>query len=85
MNDDAIGERQSLVVIMCDVDRRGAEHVVDASDFAAHFEAELGVEVGERLVHQNKRRLDDDRARDGDTLLLAAGEPSRQLRPVLRT
>ena len=45
----------------------------------AHLEPQLGVEVGERLVHQDERRLDDDGARDGDALLLAAGQLPRQL------
>ena len=52
---------------------------MDAADLGAHLEPQLGVEVGERLVHQHQRRLDDDRARDGDALLLAAGELAGQL------
>ena len=36
--------------------------------------AELGVQVGERLVQTDDRRLGDERAGDGDALLLAAGE-----------
>ena len=52
---------------------------MDAPDLGAHLEAQLGVEVRERLVHQHQRRLDDDGAGDGDALLLAAGELARQL------
>src|SRR5262249_16889429 len=34
----------------------------------------FGVEIGERLVQQQQRRLDHQRARQGNTLLLTAGE-----------
>ena len=34
----------------------------------------LGIEIGERLVHQADRRLGDDGAAERDALLLAAGE-----------
>ena len=47
---------------------------MDAADFGSHFETQLGVEVRQRLIHQHQRRFDDDGARDGDALLLAAGE-----------
>ena len=39
-----------------------------------HLDAELRVEVRERLVHQQHVRLDAERAGQGDALLLAAGE-----------
>ena len=78
-HDDPVGERQRLVLVVRDVDRGRAERVVDAADLGPHLEAQLGVEVRQRLVHQDERRLDDDGARDGDALLLAAGELARQL------
>ena len=40
----------------------------------AHGGAELGVEVGQRLVEQEDLRLLDDGAPDGDALGLAAGQ-----------
>ena len=45
-------------------------------DLAPHLHAELGIEVGERLVEEKRLRLLDDRAADGDALAL----PARQLR-----
>ena len=42
-----------------------------------HLLAQLGVEVGERLVEQQHARLDDERARKRDALLLAARELRR--------
>ena len=53
--------------------------VVDAPDLGAHLEAQLGVQVGERLVHQHQRRLDHDGARDRHALLLSAGKLAGQL------
>ncbi len=78
-DDDAVGEGERLFLVVGDVDGGGAERGVDAADLGPHLEAELGVEVGERLVHQHERRLDDDGARDGDALLLAAGELAGEL------
>src|SRR3546814_848216 len=39
---------------------------------------QLGVEIGERLVEQQNRRLQHQRAGDRDALLLAAGELAGQ-------
>ena len=76
---DAVGERQRLLLVVRHVDRGAAEHGVDAADLGAHFQAQLGVEVGQRLVHQHQRRPDHDGARDRHALLLAAGELAGQL------
>ena len=43
----------------------------------AHPDAELRVEVRERLVHQERLRLAHDRAAHRDALALAAGELRR--------
>ena len=50
----------------------GAELVVQAADLEAHLLAQVGVEVRERLVHQQRLGLDDERAGERDALLLAA-------------
>jgi hypothetical protein len=50
---------------------------------AAHLQAELGIQVGQRLVHQEEPRPDDDGARDRGSLLLATGELPRQLARVV--
>ena len=52
---------------------------VDAPDLRAHLQPQLGVQVGQRLVHQHQRRLDHDGARDRHALLLAAGQLAGQL------
>ena len=78
-HDDAVGERQRLVLVVRDVDGRATELGVDAPNLGARFDPQLRVQVRQRLVHQDQRRLDHDRACDRDALLLAAGELPRQL------
>ena len=73
---DAVAEQDRLV------DRMGDEHHGLALVRALHelqqlllqdF-ARLRVERGERLVHQQDRRIDGERAHQADALLHAAGE-----------
>jgi hypothetical protein len=50
-------------------------------DLDPHLDAQLGVEVRERLVEQEHLRLAHDGAPDGDALALAARErPGRRSR-----
>ena len=51
--------------------------VAQLDDLGAHLVAELGVKVGERLVHEEHLGAAHDGAADGDTLALAAGERLR--------
>ena len=46
----------------------------------AHLHAQLGVEVGERLVEQEHPRVAHDRAAERDALALPAGELARPAR-----
>ena len=46
-------------------------------DLGAHLHAQLGVEVGERLVEQEHLRVAHDGAAHGDALALAARELAR--------
>ena len=77
---DAVGDRQRLLLVVRHVEHRDAEQLLQAADLAAHLDAQLGVEIGERLVEQQHMRLDHDGARDRDALQLAAGE---LMRPAL--
>ena len=70
---DAIRQREGFGLVVRDVDRRQSERRMESLDLRAHLEAQLRVEVRERLVQQEHTRLDDERACDGDALLLAAG------------
>ena len=48
--------------------------LLQRADLAPHLDAQLRIEIGERLVHQADLRLGHDRAAERDALLLAAGE-----------
>ena len=55
-----------------------AELALQLADLDPHFLAQLGVEVRQRLVEQQHVRLEDERAGERHTLLLATGELARQ-------
>ena len=71
---DPLAHRHRLDLVVGDVDHRGPEALVEARDLGARLHAQLGVEVGQRLVHQEHRGLADDRPAERDALPLAAGE-----------
>ena len=73
-NDDAVAEGHRLFLVVGDVDRGGLEPVVQALEFGASGDAELGVEVGQRLVEQEGRGVADDGPPQRDALALAARE-----------
>ena len=71
---DVIGERERLGLVVGDVDEGDAGAALQLLELGAHALAQLGIEIGQRLVEQQDRRLDHQRARERDALLLAAGE-----------
>ena len=75
----SVGQRERLFLVVGHVDRGGTELGMDASNFLAHFKAQLGVQVRQRLVHQHQKRLHHDGACDGHTLLLASRQLAWQL------
>ena len=81
---DALAERHRLDLVVRDVDGRRAETVVELRERRAHADAELGVEVRERLVEQERLRLAGDRAAHRDPLALAARELRRPAVEQLR-
>ena len=74
---DPVAHRHGLDLVVGDVDRGDAEPALQRGDLGAGLHAELGVEVGQRLVHEEDLRLADDGAAHGDALALAAGERLR--------
>ena len=76
-DDDAVGKRHRLGLVVGDVDRRDAEAALQGADILAQLLAQFGVEIGERLVEKQDVRLDDERASERDALLLTAGELAR--------
>src|SRR5882672_9554125 len=69
-----VGHGHRLVLVVGDVDRSGPQALVQRLDLGAHRDAQLRVEVGQRLVEQEHLRLAHDRAAHRDALALAAGE-----------
>jgi hypothetical protein len=74
---DAVGHAHRLLLVVRDVQHGYAEALLDFLDLDLHLEAQVLVERAEGLVHQHDRRVEDDRARQGDALLLSAGELAR--------
>ncbi len=69
---DAVAHRHGLDLVVRDVDRRRAELVLELRDLGPHLDSQLGVEVRERLVHEEDLRVADDRPAHRDPLLLAS-------------
>ena len=73
-HDDLVGERHRLDLVVGDVDHRRRQLLVELGELEPHLHAELGVEVGERLVEEEDLRVAHQRPADRDALALAAGE-----------
>ena len=71
---DHVGRGHGLGLVVGDIDGGVAIFVVQPADFEPHLLAQIGVEVGQRLVEQQRLRFDDQRARQRHALLLPAGE-----------
>ena len=67
------------VVLVRDQEHGDAALEVEPLEDAHHLDAGPRVEVAGRLVGEENRRVRDQRARDGDALLLAAGELIRMV------
>ena len=74
---DDVGGGHRLRLVVGDVDRGVAVLVVQPAHLEAHLLAQIGVEIGQRLVEQQRLGLDDQRARERDALLLAARQLAR--------
>ena len=71
---DLVRSRHRLALVVGDVDAGVAIGVVEPSHLEAHLLAQAGVEVGKRLVEEQRLRLDDERAGERDALLLPSGK-----------
>src|SRR3954469_11004300 len=79
----AVAHRHGLDLVVGDVDGGDAETALQRGDLRTGGDAELGVEVRQRLVHEEDLRLTHDGAAHGDTLALTAGERLRLAVQVL--
>ena len=73
-DDNAVGHCHGLRLVVRDVDRRDPQSLLHVADLQAHFDAQLGIEVGEGLVEEQHLGAHNHGAGEGDTLLLAARE-----------
>src|SRR5581483_6715920 len=73
-HDDTIGELERFFLIVRDEDRGVAGAIVQRAEPAPQILAHLRIERAERLVEQQHARLDRERARERNALLLPAGE-----------
>ena len=76
--DDAVGEQNGLADVVRHEDHGLLVRVPDAHQLEAELLARHGVERRERLVHQQNRRIVNERAADRNPLLHAAGELARK-------
>ena len=75
---DPVGQRHRLDLVVRDIDSRGLNLLVYPFDFRAHLNAQLCVQIGQRLVEQKYLGISHDGAAHGDALALAAGKLARQ-------
>ncbi len=78
-----VGDRERLLLVVGHHDGGEAEAALQLANLHPDLGAELGVEVGERLVQQQDLRLDHQGAGERHPLLLAAGELARHARAQL--
>ena len=71
---DPVAEAERLVLVVGDEQRGQPELALQVLEPGPGPFAQLGVEVGERLVEQQHRRGVDQRPGQGHPLLLAAGQ-----------
>src|SRR5215216_1010650 len=72
-----IGQRHRLELVVGDVDRGRGQAALQFADFDPHRDAQLGVEVRQRLVKQEHLWLPHDGAAHRHALALAAGQLPR--------
>ena len=88
-DDDAVGHRQRLLLVVRHHDGGDAEPPLQVADLAAQARPDARVERRKRLVEEEQAGRQSERAGERDALLLAAGElrriflpPGRRGRPA---
>ena len=67
-----LAEGQRFGLVVRDVEHRGRELALDPRQLDAQLRPEAVVQARERLIHQERARLTDDRPTQRDALRLAA-------------
>ena len=61
-----------LDLVVGDIDRRGAQTLMQLFDLGAHGDAQLGIEIGQWLIEQKHLRITHNGTSHGHALALAA-------------
>ncbi|AEK61271.1 conserved hypothetical protein [Collimonas fungivorans Ter331] len=69
---DTVAQGHRFDLVMRDVDDGAAQALMHQLDFGAHLDPQLGVQVRQRFVEQEQRRIARDGAAHGDALPLPA-------------
>lgn len=69
-----VGDGHRLLLVMGHINGGDAHLPLNAFDGVAHIHPQLGIQVGQRLIHQQHVRVDDNGAGQCHTLLLPAGQ-----------
>ena len=76
-DDDAGSHGHSFGLVMGNVDEGGLQALMQLGDLSTHLNAQLRVEVGERLVEEEDLRITDDGAAERNALTLTTGQSLR--------
>ena len=71
-DDDTVRQRHRFGLVMGDIHKGSVDTLSELDDLGAHLVAELCVQVGQRLVHQEYLGVSDHSSDDGDALTLTA-------------
>ena len=81
---DAVGHGHGFRLVVGDVDEGRAQPAMQVGDLGACMHAQLGVEVRQRFVHQERLRMAHHGAAERHALALAAGQLPRSALQQLR-
>ena len=70
-NNDAVAHGHSFGLVMRNIDKGGAQLLMELGDLGSHLRTQLSVQVGKRFVEQENLRIADDSTAQGNTLSLA--------------
>ena len=70
--DNAVGERRSVIPVVCHENHRQTQSAPEPRHFRAKRDAQIRIEAGKRLIEKKQSRTSDERPGKRDALLLAA-------------
>ena len=73
-DDDTVAQGHSLGLVVGNVNEGGVDLLTQLDDLSTHLVTQLGIQVGQGLVHQQNLGLTDDCTANGHTLTLTTGQ-----------